>query len=155
MENTKKLFMEINNIIFDNKEKMNDNDYIEIQNKSKKIFDELNDMSDLIDKLNKWKELYEELYDESNISDDEEEDFEEEEIELYSETYWELERGNSCLLTNTRTKVEYYATINEIFPNLKKVEFQLLKEFHTDKKVNRKVKINFDNKNSLYSYNPY
>jgi len=147
--------MEINNIIFDNKEKMNDNDYIEIQNKSKKIFDELNDMSDLIDKLNKWKELYEELYDESNISDDEEEDFEEEEIELYSETYWELERGNSCLLTNTRTKVEYYATINEIFPNLKKVEFQLLKEFHTDKKVNRKVKINFDNKNSLYSYNPY
>ena len=147
--------MEINNIIFDNKEKMNDNDYIEIQNKSKKIFDELNDMSDLIDKLNKWKELYEELYDESNISDDEEEDFEEEEIELYSETYWELERGNSCLLTNTRTKVEYYASINEIFPNLKKVEFQLLKEFHTDKKVNRKVKINFDNKNSLYSYNPY
>ena len=147
--------MEINNIIFDNKEKMNDNDYIEIQNKSKKIFDELDNMSDLIDKLNKWKELYEELYDESNISDDEEEDFEEEEIELYSETYWELERGNSCLLTNTRTKVEYYATINEIFPNLKKVEFQLLKEFHTDKKVNRKVKINFDNKNSLYSYNPY
>jgi ribosomal protein L16 Arg81 hydroxylase len=150
MENTKKLFMEINNIIFDNKEKMNDNDYIEIQNKSKKIFDELNNMSDLIDKLNEFSELF----DEFNKSDDEEEDFEEEEIELYSETYWELERGNCCLLTNTRTKVEYYAHINEIFPNLKKVEFILDKEFHTDKKVNRKVKINFDNKKSLYSYCP-
>jgi hypothetical protein len=154
MENTKQLFMEINNIIFDNKEKMNDNDYIEIQNKSKKIFDELDNMSDLIDKLNKWKELYEELSNEFDL-DDEEEDFdEEEEIELYSETYWELERGNCCILTNTRTNVEYYATINEIFPNLKKVEFQLLKEFHTSKKVNRKVKINFDNKKSLYSYCP-
>ena len=80
--------------------------------------------------------------------------FEEEYIETYSETYWELEQGNSCLLTNTRTGVEYWASINEIFPNLKKVEFRLEREFHTNKKVNRKVKINFDNKKSLYSYCP-
>mgnify|MGYP001547179359 CR=1 FL=1 len=73
-------------------------------------------------------------------------------LNRFSEEWWNNERGITAFLTNKKTGQEYYAELINVLPEKKKVEFNLRKEFPSMKPVNKNVKINMNNKNSLYEY---
>ena len=73
-------------------------------------------------------------------------------LNRFSEEWWNNERGITAFLTNKKTGQDYYAELINVLPETKKVEFNLSKEFPSMKPVNKNVKINMNNKNSLYEY---
>lgn len=140
MEKNNELLTNINNIIFFNQEKFNDQDYLDLTNQLKELYDNLN-------------------YDDDD-SDDEDDDYlePEEPAERFTIDWWNwaeykgMSVGRNCILLNTRTKIEYTAFLFETDYINHKAKFVLCQELISEIAVNREVKINFNNKKSLYRF---
>ena len=149
MENNNEIIANISNIIFDNKEKLCNKDFLDLNNQLKELYNNLNDINN----------------DNDNDSDDDDDNdeepfniFDEEPAQEFSDEWWnwykdvKFTEGCYCLLLNSRTKKLYKGTLMSICPIEKKARFALFHDWETGQRANRLVKINYNNKRSLYRF---
>jgi hypothetical protein len=140
MEKNKEIIANISNIIFDNKEKLSNKDFLDLNNQLKELFNNLNDN----DNDNPNDAL---INAEPRIA------FSYEWWDWYKEVKFNV--GCHCLLMNSKTKKLYKGTLMEIFPNERKAKFALFHDWQTGEQKNIQVIINYNNKKSLYRFSDH